>query len=245
MFRSPRFLFLQTLILAIVLVGAAGCVFSQTQPSLIDAANKLDDANAFEATGIQNTNYQGGGLEQEPELRFTARYQDPDHFSYQIAMGELGFYYHIIEEGDEAFISELEHGAETWSVTDEPMSQGMDLTSARSLPEFIREAQAETTTTVTLDGRDVVKIEAIGNVAQYPAAIFRDFKERTEELVPFTAWIDAESDELVRLELRPVERSDDREGTYAYVLQLDFTAFGDEVEVPEPAPMADGEDQDH
>jgi hypothetical protein len=117
------------------------------------------------------------------------------------------------------------------------MSQGMDLTSAQLLPQFLRYADV---TSVTANAPGQTTIEAVGQAVNYPAVIFRDFLEQTEEDVPFTAVIDDASGELISLELRPTEISEEENITYGSVLTLQFTAFGDEVETPEPTPLSDG-----
>jgi len=210
--------------------------------ALSAVADKLEQAGAFAADGTQNSAYEGEGVEQEQEIRFSMTYTAPDRFSYLIAMGEVGIYYYLIEEGETAFEAEIEQDSAVWSETDMPMSQGMDLTSAQLLPQFLRYADV---TRVTANAPGQTTIEAVGQAVNYPAVIFRDFLEQTQEDVPFTAVIDDASGELISLELRPSEISEEENITYGSVLTLQFTAFGDEVETPEPTPLSDGSEHTH
>lgn len=234
--------------------------FSSPMRDLERAADVLATAEGFTVEGQLVGTYLGPQSPQGLKTSFIAAYDAPDQFSYVMMVpmvnseGETReFPYYIVSRGDNHYVFQDVPGYPEGFLQQESAStHGLSLDSARSLPEFLRQATDLTLLEGEYDGQPAIVISGAGDARNYTSVIFSNFLYQTYLHVPFTIWINPDSGAPLAMELTPRQWPPVSPGErLQYVSTLIFTDFGageqivpSPIIVPTPDPEAIDENEE-
>ena len=246
--RQQRIVLIGLTIIAVLLLALLVIRhLTSPAPALDETANALEAAGGFTVEGAQRADFSGPETVQGEPIAFRAAYAAPDSLTYSIIvplMNEDGeerkVDFNSITVGDRYWVHDNRFmPPEGYIESEFPLGQGMDLESARLLPQFLRNASdlMYLEREGDLDGEPAIIITGYGDAQYYPGVIFTDFIHQTAKQVPFVIWIDPDTHLPMRMELAPRQSPVPVEGQeLRHETELTFIAFG-AAEQSKPVPL--------